>query len=279
MANASRVPVAEARNPSSAPVAEARNPSSAPVAEARNPSSAPVIEVRHFTKDYTCGRGVFNVSFAVRTGEVVGFLGANGAGKTVTMRALMGFIRPDEGSVSIGGRDCFAERAAVQKTLGYLPGELALPADMTAEGYLRFVARMRGLGDLARMRALIEFFELDTRMRIGRMSKGTKQKVGIVSAFMHAPDVLLLDEPTSGLDLLMQRRFVELVRAEKRRGTAILLSSHLLGEVESTCDRALFVRQGKLVAQHAGGAALTLEKTLENLYGETYADAMWKDVR
>ncbi|WP_206214840.1 MULTISPECIES: ABC transporter ATP-binding protein [unclassified Adlercreutzia] len=235
-----------------------------------------VIEARGLTKDYGRGRGVFDVTFAVARGEAVGFLGANGAGKTVTMRALMGFIRPGAGSVSIEGRRCFADRARIQETLGYLPGELALPEDMTAKRYLAFVARMRGADEaqLRRMRALADFFELDVRTRIGRMSKGTKQKVGIVAAFAHAPRVLLLDEPTSGLDLLMQQRFVELVRAEKRRGATILLSSHLLGEVERTCDRALFVRGGRLVSEEPA-ASLTLEETLAHLYGAGNVGRSW----
>ncbi|WP_216662526.1 ABC transporter ATP-binding protein [Adlercreutzia sp. ZJ473] len=235
-----------------------------------------VIEACGLTKDYGRGRGVFDVTFAVARGEAVGFLGANGAGKTVTMRALMGFIRPGAGSVSIEGRRCFSDRARIQETLGYLPGELSLPEDMTAKRYLAFVARMRGADEAQRrrMRALADFFELDVRTRIGRMSKGTKQKVGIVAAFAHAPRVLLLDEPTSGLDLLMQQRFVELVRAEKRRGATILLSSHLLGEVERTCDRALFVRGGRLVSE-APAASLTLEETLAHLYGAGNVGRSW----
>jgi len=178
----------------------------------------------------------------------------------------MGFVRADGGRATLGGRPCFADRAAIQREVGYLPGELALPGDMTGRSFLAFVAGMRGTALPCRANALIDYFELDPSAKLRAMSKGTRQKVGIVAAFMHGPAVLLLDEPTSGLDLLMQRRFVELVRAEKRRGATILLSSHVLGEVEGTCDRALFVRSGRLTSE-ACAADLTLDATLEHLYG------------
>lgn len=169
----------------------------------------PIIQLGKATKDYGSGRGVFDLSFAVGRGEVVGFLGANGAGKSVTMRMLMGFMRPGSGLVQIGGLDCFSERATIQRTVGYLPGELACPSDMTGTAFLDFMAAMRGEPDCMRRECLVDFFELDPSVRIRSMSKGTKQKLGIVAAFMGNPDMLLLDEPTSGLDLLMQRRFVE----------------------------------------------------------------------
>ncbi len=235
----------------------------------------PIIQLDRATKDYGGGRGVFDLSFAVGRGEVVGFLGANGAGKSVTMRLLMGFVRPGAGRVAIAGRDCFAERAAIQRTVGYLPGELACPADMTGAAFLDFMAAMRGDRDRRRRDRLTVFFELDPTVRIRSMSKGTKQKLGIVAAFMGAPEVLLLDEPTSGLDLLMQRRFVELVRAERERGATVLLSSHVLGEVEGTCDWAVFIQHGRLSSE-ARAADLTLDATLEHLYGTDALNRHWE---
>lgn len=212
---------------------------------------APAIEARGLTKDYGEGRGLFDASLAVAPGEVVGFLGANGAGKTVMMRLLMGFIRPDGGSASVCGLDCLADRPRVQAAVGYLPGEIALPGRMRARDFLDYMAELRGVGDPVRRRELEERFELDTSGHIGAMSKGTKQKVAIVSAFMGAPRVLLLDEPTSGLDPLMQARFDELVAEERSRGAAVLLSSHVFDEVERTCDRVVFVRRGR-VAEPVG---------------------------
>ena len=173
--------------------------------------SDPVIELKGLKKDYGNGRGVFDVSFSVERGEVFGFLGPNGAGKTVTMRNLMGFIRPDEGTVSIDGLNCFSQRSRIQERLGYLPGEIACMDEMTGAAFLEFMARMKKLRDRTRMNQLVEYFELDPARRIRKMSKGTKQKVGLVCAFMTSPDIVLLDEPTSGLDPLMQSRFIDLV--------------------------------------------------------------------
>ena len=150
----------------------------------------PSIAIEGLTKDYGSGRGVFDVSFSVERGEVFGFLGPNGAGKTVTMRNLMGFIRPDSGSVRIEGLDCFAQRARIQERLGYLPGEIACMDEMTGTAFLEFMARMKKLRDRTRMNELVEYFELDPARRIRKMSKGTKQKVGLVCAFMTSPDII-----------------------------------------------------------------------------------------
>ncbi|MDP9859983.1 ABC-2 type transport system ATP-binding protein [Olsenella profusa DSM 13989] len=212
-----------------------------------------IVTARGLTKDYGQGRGIFDVSFAVEEGEVLGFLGSNGAGKTVTMRHLMGFVRPQAGVTRIFGLDCFAERAAIQGRLGYLPGETAVPEDMTGIAFLEYMARLRRLRDHTRMHELIERFELDPKARVRRMSKGTRQKVGLVCAFMGRPDVLLLDEPTSGFDPLMQGRFVELVRQERDRGATVFLSSHIFEEVERTCDRVAFIRAGRLVSTERMG--------------------------
>ncbi|MGI6070870.1 MAG: ABC transporter ATP-binding protein [Blautia sp.] len=208
-----------------------------------------VIEINHITKDYGQGRGVFDVSFSVEKGEVLGFLGPNGAGKTTTIRQLMGFIRPDSGSLTIGGMDCFLEADQIQRTLGYLPGEIAFIDSMNGMEFLRFVARMRKMKDMARAQELMEMFELNPSGKLKKMSKGMKQKIGIVCAFMdEKADILLLDEPTSGLDPLMQNRFVELVLSEKKKGKTILMSSHMFEEIERTCDRAAIIREGRLVA-------------------------------
>ena len=216
------------------------------------PGDAPAIALRNVTKDYGHGRGIFDLTLDVAPGETMGFLGANGAGKTVTMRTLMGFIKPGSGAASIAGLDCFRDRARIQAQVGYLPGEVTCPEDMRGREFLSYVADMKGLrhgngnAGQARIDDLIDRFELDPSARIGQMSKGTKQKVAIVAAFMGSPRVLLLDEPTSGLDPVMQDRFVELVAAERQRGTTILLSSHMFAEVERTCDRVAFIRAGHL---------------------------------
>lgn len=207
-----------------------------------------VIDVQGLTKDYGQGRGIFDLTFQVERGEVFGFLGPNGAGKTTTIRHLMGFIRPTAGRAAILGMDCFAQAAAIQARVGYLPGELSLMDDLTGDGFLRFMAQMRGMMDLGTAGELKELFRLDGRQNLRKMSKGTRQKVGLVCAFMARPDLLLLDEPTSGLDPLMQNRFVELLLREKARGATILLSSHMFEELERTCDRVAILRAGRLAA-------------------------------
>lgn len=208
-----------------------------------------VIEISHITKDYGQGRGVFDVSFSVHKGEVLGFLGPNGAGKTTTIRQLMGFIKPDHGTLTILGRDCFKEADVIQRSLGYLPGEIAFIDSMNGMEFIRFVAKMKNMKGMGRAQELMERFDLDAMGKLKKMSKGMKQKIGIVCAFMDpSAEILILDEPTSGLDPLMQSRFVELVLEEKKAGKTILMSSHMFEEIERTCDRAAIIREGKLVA-------------------------------
>lgn len=206
-----------------------------------------IMELSQITKDYGNGRGVFDVTFSVRKGEVFGYLGPNGAGKTTTIRQLMGFVKPQKGSCSIMGMDCFLESARIKERLGYLAGELAFMDDMTGEGYLQFMAELKRLKDKKRMKELVAYFELDAGGRIKKMSKGMKQKIGLVTAFMAEPEVVILDEPTSGLDPLMQNKFVNLILEEKKKGTTILMSSHIFEEVEKTCDRTAIIRAGRIV--------------------------------
>jgi len=159
----------------------------------------------------------------------------------------MGFLKPYKGQCEINGNDCWKQRTEIQKKLGYIPGEMAFPDDMTGNGFLSFYAKYRGMKDFGRRNELMERFELDSRGKLKKMSKGMKQKIGIIAAFMHDPDVLILDEPTSGLDPLMQNRFVELIQEEKQRGKTILMSSHMFEEVERTCHRIGIIRSGKMV--------------------------------
>ena len=190
-----------------------------------------VIEINQLTKDYGGGRGIFNVSLSVSKGEVFGFLGPNGAGKSTTIRHLMGFIHGNSGSCKINGLDCMEDRSRIQKKLGCLPGEIAFMDDMTGIAFIKFAASVRGMKDLSRAYELMEMFELNASGKIKKMSKGMKQKVGIVCAFMHDPEILILDEPTSGL-----------------RGKTIFMSSHIFEEIERTCDRTAMIKDGHLIA-------------------------------
>ena len=207
-----------------------------------------IINVANITKDYGNGKGVFDVSFSVNKGEILGFLGPNGAGKTTTIRQLMGFIKPDKGTVTINGLDCFEECEKVQAVLGYLPGEIAFMDDMTGNEFIKFIADMKGIKDFSYAEELKKFFQLDASGKINKMSKGMKQKIGIVCAFMQNPDILILDEPTSGLDPLMQSKFVELILEAKKKGKTILMSSHIFEEIENTCDRVAIIKEGNIIA-------------------------------
>lgn len=208
-----------------------------------------MIEVKDLTLKYASGKGVFDLNFTVKTGEIMGYLGPNGAGKTTTIRALLGFMQPNGGSCTIGGLDCIENAPEIQNNLGYIPGEIAFLDGMNGDEFLKFMCDMRGTKDVTRKKMLIDMFALDPKGKIKKFSKGMKQKLGIVAAFMHDPDVLILDEPTSGLDPLMQNRFVELLLDEKKRGKTILMSSHLFEEVERTCDNVLIIKDGRIVTQ------------------------------
>lgn len=229
----------------------------------------PVIELQHATKDYGNGKGVFDLSFTVSKGEAFGYLGPNGAGKTTTIRQLMGFIRPEKGTCCMMGKDCFLQAKEIQEKTGYLAGELAFPEDMTGLAFLKFMADLKGMKDQRRMKDLMERFELNPQGKMKKMSKGMKQKVGIVNAFMHQPKIVILDEPTSGLDPLMQNVFVELILEEKKKGTTILMSSHIFEEIEKTCDRTAIIRSGQIAAVEdmrslAGKRKKIYRVTLEN---------------
>lgn len=207
------------------------------------------IKVDHLTKDYGHHRGVFDVSFAINEGEVFGFLGPNGAGKTTTIRQILGFIYPDSGEIFIDGKNVETDYYEINAKIGYLPGEINFPEGMTGLEFIKFNAELRGLTDLTRAYDLIERFDLKNADKpMKRMSKGMKQKIGIVCAFMHDPSVYILDEPTSGLDPLMQHTFIELVREEKEKGKTVLMSSHMFPEIEKTCDRTAIIKNGEIVA-------------------------------
>ena len=206
------------------------------------------VQITHITKDYGNSKGIFDVSLSVKKGEVYGFLGPNGAGKTTTIRHLLGFLKPEKGECLINGMDCFCQASLIQKNLGYLAGEIAFPEDFTGHGLLHFLADMKGIRDRSRMKELIDLLELDPSGKVRKMSKGMKQKLGIINAFMGNPEIVILDEPTSGLDPLMQNRFIDLILEEKKKGTTIFMSSHLFEEVERTCERTAIIRLGQIAA-------------------------------
>jgi ABC-2 type transport system ATP-binding protein len=205
------------------------------------------ISCRGLTRDYGEGRGLFDLDLDVRGGEVFGFVGENGAGKTTTIRLLMDLIRPDRGTARVLGLDARRDSLALKRRIGYLPGELPRYPGMSAARVLSLLSGLRGNVEPTAVTGLAERLDLDLRQRYDDLSHGNKQKVGLIQAFMHRPDLLLLDEPTLGLDPLMQREFRALVAEAAGRGATVLLSSHVLPEVELICHRIGLIRAGHLL--------------------------------
>jgi ABC-2 type transport system ATP-binding protein len=206
------------------------------------------IEVISLTKNYGFGRGISDVTFQVKKGETLGFLGPNGAGKSTTMRHLMGFSKPHSGSAKILDKDCRKEYAQILENVGYLPGEVALPEGLNGNGFIDMMQGLRKEKSSKRLQELIEIFSVDMKQSVKRMSIGEKRKLAVIVAFMNDPEILLLDEPTSGLDPVMQEKFIEFIKEEKKRGKTILLSSHIFSEVEALCDRIAIIKDGKIVS-------------------------------
>jgi ABC-2 type transport system ATP-binding protein len=208
----------------------------------------PVIQIDHLTKDYGAGRGVFDINLSIEKGEVFGFVGTNGAGKSTTLRHLMGFLKPKSGSSKINGMDCWNDSAKIKKSVGYIPGEISFPDAPTGTAFLQQQADLLGLTDMSYADSIIKKLQLDPTANLKRMSKGMKQKTAIVAAFMHDPEILVLDEPTTGLDPLMRVGFVDILNDEKKKGKTIFMSSHMFEEVEDTCDKVALIKEGKLIS-------------------------------
>jgi ABC-2 type transport system ATP-binding protein len=208
----------------------------------------PVIRLSRLSKSYGSHRALVAIDLDIGAGEVFGYLGPNGAGKTTTIRILLGLLRPTSGSAEVFGHDAWRDAAAVHARTGYVPGEPGLWDRMTGEATIGYLARLRDdLDQVARAHTIAERFELDLSRRVGALSKGNKQKLVLVQAFMGDPDLLVLDEPTTGLDPLMQQEFHAMVRETTARGGTVLLSSHLLDDVQRTANRVGIIREGRLI--------------------------------
>jgi len=208
---------------------------------------APAISARGLVKDYGRTRALHDLDLDVAVGEVFGFIGPNGAGKSTTIRILLDLLRPSAGTVQVFGRAPSDDGPALRARIGYLPGELSLPGRTDAGTYLRYLARLRAGRGMERIPDLAERLTLDLSRPLRALSKGNKQKVGLVQAFMHEPELLVLDEPTSGLDPLLQHEFRLMTQEAHARGATVFLSSHVLQEVEEVAGRVAIIRAGTIV--------------------------------
>ena len=206
-----------------------------------------VIQTERLTKTYGAHRGITELDLDVNEGEIFGFLGPNGAGKTTTMRVLLDLIRPTSGRAEVFGIETTKDPVAIHRRLGYLPGEFDLYDRLTGADTIAYFANLRGGVDAGYAAELVERLDLDPSRRFKEYSKGNKQKVGLVVALQHRPDLLILDEPTAGLDPLVQQTFFEIVREARADGRTVFLSSHIIDEVDRTCDRVAIIREGRLV--------------------------------
>jgi len=205
-----------------------------------------IIQIEKLTKSYGVHRGVADIDLEVAEGEAFGFLGPNGAGKTTTIRTLLDHIRPTSGRALVFGIETTADPVAIHRRVGYLPGEFTLYDKLTGGQTIDYFANLRGGVDTAYQASLVQRLDIDTSRKFKEYSKGNKQKIGLIVALQHRPDLLILDEPTSGLDPLVQQTFYEVIREAKAEGRTIFLSSHILSEVEKTCDRVAIIRDGRL---------------------------------
>jgi ABC-2 type transport system ATP-binding protein len=208
---------------------------------------ADVIRTEQLTKSYGAHRGIVDLDLTVAEGEAFGFLGPNGAGKTTTIRTLLDHLRPTSGKAYVFGIETSVDPVAIHRRLGYLPGEFLLYDRLTGGQTIEYFANLRGGVDKAYQQQLVTRLDIDPSRKFKELSKGNKQKIGLVIALQHRPDLLILDEPTSGLDPLVQQTFYELIREAKAEGRTVFLSSHILSEVEKTCDRVAIIRDGRLV--------------------------------
>lgn len=203
--------------------------------------------IKNFTKKYGNYNAVENLSLSLHFGEVFGFLGPNGAGKSTTIRTIMNFIQPTQGSISVHGFDSVEDDVQIKNNIGYLAGEIAIYNSLTGHQVINYLANLGRTVDTRVVSQLSEKLQADLDQHIGKLSKGNRQKIGLILACMHKPKLLILDEPTSGLDPLIKQAFYDLVLEMKQNGTTIFLSSHDFAEVEKICDRVGFIREGRLI--------------------------------
>lgn len=206
-----------------------------------------LIEIKNLTKDYGNNQGIFDINLNIEKGEMVGFVGTNGSGKTTTIRNIMGFIKPTSGEVKVNGLSSYEHASEISKLIGYVPGEIAFPDLPTGIDFLKCQAEFLNLKNMDYANELIERLQLDPRANLKRMSKGMKQKTALVAALMNDAPIIILDEPTTGLDPLMRDTFLDIIKKEHAKGKTIFMSSHMFEELETTCDKVALISDGHII--------------------------------
>lgn len=206
-----------------------------------------VIEINNLTKDYGNNRGIFDINLDIEKGEIIGFVGTNGSGKTTTIRNILGFLKPTKGSVKVNGLSSWENASEISKNIGYVPGEISFPDLRTGIDFLKSQAEFLGMKNMDYANYLIERLQLDPRANLKRMSKGMKQKTALVAALMNDAPIIILDEPTTGLDPLMRLTFLDIIKEEHKKGKTIFMSSHIFEELEETCDKVALINDGHII--------------------------------
>lgn len=211
-------------------------------------SQQPALVLHDLTKSYGSFTAIDQISLEVKTGEIFGFLGPNGAGKTTAIRTIMNFLRPTSGTATVLGLDSAKNSREVKSLVGYLAGDYELYDNLTGSQYLEFIANLRSVENVQeQIHVLAEKLEANLHKKLGVLSRGNMQKIALIAALLHDPELLILDEPTTGLDPLMQNRFYEIMRERAKRGKTVFMSSHILSEVQNICDRVAFMKDGKII--------------------------------
>ena len=206
-----------------------------------------LIEIKNLTKDYGNQRGIFDINLSINKGEMIGFVGTNGSGKTTTIRSILGFIKPTSGSAYVNGLESWKYQSEIAKLVGYVPGEIAFPDLKTGTNFLKSQAEYKNINDLSYADSLIKELQLDPKANLKRMSKGMKQKTALVAALMADSPIIILDEPTTGLDPLMRDAFLDIIKKEHKKGKTIFMSSHMFNEMEETCDKVALISDGHII--------------------------------
>ncbi len=206
-----------------------------------------LIEIKNLTKDYQNNRGIFDISLDINKGEMIGFVGTNGSGKTTTIRSILGFIKPTKGMVYVNGMEAWKNQDKIAKLVGYVPGEIAFPDLKTGVNFIKSQAEYKHIKNLDYADSLIKELQLDPKANLKRMSKGMKQKTALVAALMADAPIIILDEPTTGLDPLMRDAFLNIIKREHKKGKTIFMSSHMFNEMEDTCDKVALISNGHII--------------------------------